>query len=252
VKEVAPLSTEAPKDLEKPGKDDPAHPWKISILMPVYNEEKTLRNILDQIRAVPLPDRELIIINDGSTDATRDILSEIREPWIRIVHQERNLGKGAALRRGIEIAEGNIILIQDADLEYDPDDYPALLKPIMEGTARVVYGSRILGHNPKSYTRYYWGGRFLSLLTNLLYGTSITDEPTCYKVFDASLLKGLPLKCEGFEFCPEVTARIARRKIPIHEVPIRYAPRSIEEGKKIRWKDGLTAIWTLVKYRISS
>ena len=148
-------------------------------------------------------------------------------------------------------ATGEVVLIQDADLEYDPADYGRLLEPFRDPGVQVVYGSRILHpENPMSYRRYYWGGRFLSLFTNLLFRSSITDEPTCYKAFRTPLLKSLELACEGFEFCPEATAKVLRRGIPIIEVPIRYRPRSIQEGKKIRWYDGVTAVWTLLKYRV--
>lgn len=193
------------------------------------------------------------MVDDGSTDRTAEIARAASHPGLRVLRHSKNRGKGAAIRTGLEAASGEIVLIQDADLEYDPSDYEKLLAPIRAGQAQVVYGSRILRpDNGRSYGRYYWGGRLLSWWTNLLFGSSITDEPAGYKVFQADLLRSLNLTCEGFEFCPEVTAKILRRNIPIVEVPIRYRPRSMEEGKKIRWPDGLKALWTLWKLRWTS
>ena len=223
---------------------------KLSVIIPVYNEKATIKTLLDRIAQVRLPvEKEIIIVDDGSTDGSRDVLESL--PSINVITRfhTANQGKGAAVKTGIENASGDIILIQDGDLEYDPADYPKLIQPIIDKKTRVVYGSRILGKNKASYFQYYWGGRFLSILTNLLYGVGITDEPTCYKVFDATLLRGIELKCQGFEFCPEVTAKVSRLGESITEVPISYEPRSIEEGKKIRWTDGLMAIWVLFKYR---
>jgi glycosyltransferase involved in cell wall biosynthesis len=168
---------------------------------------------------------------------------------LKACYHVRNQGKGQAIRTALGKVSGDIILIQDGDLEYDPEDYPRLIRPILRGESRVVYGSRVLGKNPSSYLRYYYGGRLLSFVANLIYGIRITDEPTCYKVFDAPLLKGLDLACTGFEFCPEVTAKISRLGERILEVPISYNPRSIKDGKKIRWVDGLIAIRTLLRYR---
>ncbi|MBW2020165.1 MAG: glycosyltransferase family 2 protein [Deltaproteobacteria bacterium] len=223
---------------------------KLSVIIPIYNEKATIKTLLDRIGHVRLPvEREIIIVDDGSTDSTRDLLRALQSPGVIICFHEKNQGKGAAVRTGLHVASGDIILIQDGDLEYDPADYPRLIQPIMDRKTRVVYGSRILGRSKASYFRYYWGGRFLSLLSNLLYGIHITDEPTCYKVFDAILLKGLDLRCKGFEFCPEVTAKVSRLGESITEVPISYTPRSIQEGKKIRWTDGLMAMWTLFRYR---
>lgn len=226
---------------------------KLSVIMPVYNEAATIAESVGRVAAaqVPIP-KELIIVDDGSTDGTRELLSRIQPDVATVLFHERNLGKGAAIRTALEHVSGEIVIIQDADLEYDPADYPALIRPILDGTAQVVYGSRVLkAGNPYSYLRFYLGGRLLSWIANLLYGIRITDEPTCYKVFRRDLLKGLDLECRGFEFCPEVTAKVARRGIPIYEVPIHYRPRSTREGKKICWKDGLYAIWILVKYRFS-
>jgi len=224
---------------------------KLSVIMPAYNEAGTIAEIVRRVLAVKLP-KELIIVDDGSTDGTREFLRQLPPDVAIVVFHERNLGKGAAIRTGLEHVSGEIVIVQDADLEYDPNDYPALIRPIVEGTAQVVYGSRQLRRdNPYSHLSFYLGGRLLSLIVNLLYGIHITDEPTCYKVFRRELLKGLNLQCRGFEFCPEVTAKVARRGIPIHEVPIRYSPRTLGQGKKISWKDGLYAIWILLKYRFA-
>lgn len=224
---------------------------KLSIIIPVYNEKATLKALVDRIGRVNLPlEREIVVIDDGSRDSTRALVKRLEDRGeITACFHEQNQGKGAAVRTGLERASGDIILIQDGDLEYDPTDYPRLIQPIIDKKARVVYGSRILGKNKPSYLRYYCGGLLLSFLANLMYPIHITDEPTCYKVFDAILLKGLELECKGFEFCPEVTAKVSRLGEQITEVPISYTPRSIEEGKKIRWTDGLIAIWTLLRYR---
>jgi glycosyltransferase involved in cell wall biosynthesis len=195
---------------------------------------------------------EIIVIDDGSRDGTVGIAQTV--PGVKVIRQTGVHGKGAALRTGLAQAAGEVVLIQDADLEYDPTDYPFLLKPILQGEASVVYGSRILGarqgrSRQKSSLRYYWGGRFLSWLTSFLYGVKITDMPTGYKVFKTDVLKSVLWTADGFEFCPEVTARILRKRIPIVEVPIAYTPRSFAEGKKIRWKDGWIAIRTLIAFR---
>ena len=215
--------------------------------MPVFNEERTAAEMIRRVRDVPL-DIELIVVDDGSTDATPAILAGT--PGIdRLLVHAKNRGKGAAIRTGLAHATGDLVVVQDADLEYDPQDFLPMLEAMEKENTRVVYGSRILGHNPMSRPSFYFGGRLLSVLTNVLYGTRITDEPTCYKMFRREVLEGLDLRCEGFEFCPEVTAKVARKGYRIVEVPIRYAPRDLREGKKIRWRDGLTAIRTLVGLR---
>ena len=163
--------------------------------------------------------------------------------------KKKNQGKGSAIKEGLKYVIGDIVIIQDADLEYEPEDYHLLIKPIIDGRAKIVYGSRIKGGGRKSYWSFYLGGRLLSFLANLLYNAKITDEATCYKVFGADVLKKINLKCERFEFCPEVTAKVRKKGYEIYEVPIHYYPRSIEEGKKINWRDGLEAIWTLIKYK---
>jgi len=226
---------------------------KVSVIIPAYNESATVGRCVAAVYAKnPSLDLEVIVVDDGSTDETAKTARAASRPGFKLLQHTQNRGKGAAIRTGLAVASGDIILIQDADLEYDPADYEKLLAPIRSGKAQVVYGSRIKGHgNKHSYERYYWGGRLLSVWTNLLFGSHITDEPTCYKVFKVDLLKSLNLTCEGFEFCPEVTAKILRQGTPIVEVPIHYYPRSMEEGKKIRWWDGVKALWTLTRLSTS-
>ncbi len=226
---------------------------KISIIVPFFNEEKTIQAILENINANKIEYAyEIILVDDGSTDSSLQIIEELNLPQVKIVRHQKNQGKGAAIRTGLQQVTGDIVIIQDADLEYDPQDYSALINPIVIGQSKVVYGSRLLHRTDRySYLRYYLGGKFLSLLANLLYGIHITDESTGYKVFAADFLKGLPLTCTQFEFCPEVTALVAKAHEKIIEVPISYHPRNFAEGKKIRVKDGLMAIWVLLKYRIS-
>jgi dolichol-phosphate mannosyltransferase len=225
---------------------------KLSVIIPVYNEEKTLRAILDKVINVSI-EKEIILVDDYSKDNSREIIKEYtKHPNIKAIYHEKNFGKGKAIRSGIEHITGDIVIIQDADLEYEPEDYPKLVTPIMEGKATVVYGSRELGKvNRHSYLSFYFGGKLLSWLTNLLYGSHITDEPTCYKVFKADILKTIKLNCVRFEFCPEITAKVLKRGHKILEIPIHYYPRKINEGKKIRWKDGVEAIWTLLRYRFT-
>jgi len=223
----------------------------LSVLVPAYNEVATVEEMLRRVRRVPI-DKEIIVVDDGSTDGTREILERIAaaDPTLTVVLADRNRGKGAALRRAIELARGRISIVQDADLEYDPEDYAALVRPILDGRARVVYGSRV--RNPDNHyplDRFYFGSWVLTRLTNLLYACRLTDEPTCYKVFDTKLLQSIRLRCTGFEFCPEVTAKVRKRGERITEVPIRYYKRTVAEGKKINWKDGVVGIWTLLKYR---
>ncbi|MEG2150682.1 MAG: glycosyltransferase family 2 protein [Bacteroidaceae bacterium] len=231
---------------------------RLSIIIPAYNEEKTIVEILDKVLAVQLPeniDKEIIIVNDCSHDESEKRIKQYIESHpketIKYTSHTRNQGKGMAIRTGIKEVSGNWVIIQDADMEYDPQDYLVLLPHLLSGECKVIYGSRFLNRqNVHSYQSFYWGGRFVSLVTNLLYGQHLTDEPTCYKMFDTELLKSIPLECTGFEFCPEVTAKIARKGYKIKEIAIRYYPRSIEEGKKIKWYDGVEAIWTLLKYRL--
>jgi glycosyltransferase involved in cell wall biosynthesis len=232
---------------------------KLSIVMPVYNERATIEEIVDQVRAVDVGmERELVIVDDASTDGTRELLAQrfSADSVVRVFFHERNRGKGAAVRTGIEQATGDVVLIQDADLEYDPNDYRELLRPIVEEQAQVVYGSRFLGRRYRllgrqrvAFPLHYLGNRFLNVLTNLLYRSSLTDMETCYKAIARPVLQGLDLRANKFDFEPEVTAKILRRGHRITEVPIRYRPRTYQEGKKISWRDGARAAWTLLKYR---
>ena len=225
----------------------------LSVLIPVYNERATIQTLISRVKAANIGQtgKEIIVIDDGSVDGTFELVETISD--IRLLRHEKNQGKGAAVRSGIAAATGDIIIIQDGDLEYDPNDYLSVIEPIMKGEAEVVYGSRRLNRNNKQHSafRFYLGGAVLTFITNLLYpGCDLTDEPTCYKAFRSSLLKDIDLRCTKFEFCPEVTAKILRRKVKIMEVPISYYPRSIEQGKKIGWRDGIHAVWTLLRYRL--
>lgn len=228
---------------------------KLSILIPAYNEENTIAEILEKIISLNLYnniEKEIIVIDDFSKDKTEAIVKSFVDKYDFVFYykQSRNRGKGAAIRRGLENVSGDFVIIQDADLEYDPKDYNPLLQTMIENDYKVIYGSRFLKkENKHSYHRFYLGGRLVSLATNILFLQNLTDEPTCYKLFRTDFIKSIPLKCEGFEFCPEITAKVAKKGIKIKEIPIQYYPRSIEEGKKIRWTDGLIAIWTLLKYR---
>jgi glycosyltransferase involved in cell wall biosynthesis len=227
----------------------------LSIIIPCYNEEHTILELLRRVEAADIGevDKQIIIVDDGSTDGTVELLRNHASGHTLLL-SERNAGKGSAIRKGLEAVTGDIVIIQDADLEYNPDDYSALIAPILAGTSSVVYGSRERNTDNRTHSgvTYYAGGKFLSALTNILFGSSITDEPTCYKVFDAALLRSIPLSCTRFEFCPEVTAKVLRRGIEIVEVPIDYFPRKKDEGKKIRLRDGIEAVWTLLKFRFSS
>lgn len=230
---------------------------KLSIIIPTYNEAPTLAQIIERVMEIDIDsvEKEIIVVNDGSTDETDTILVSLNERWdeqLKIVHHQQNLGKGAAIRTALEHVSGDIVITQDADLEYDPGDYPKLLAPFDNPGVQVVYGSRNLRHNPRSYWSFYWGGRLVSWVANLLYGSHLTDEATGYKLFRTDLLRSLNLEAVGFEFCPEVTGKTLRRGIEIHEVPISYQPRSMDEGKKINWCDGLAAIWMLVKQRLKN
>jgi dolichol-phosphate mannosyltransferase len=227
---------------------------KLSVLIPVYNEEKTIGEILQRVRAGSPPgmDLEIIAVDDGSSDGTHAALEKEAGPGLLVLRHPVNQGKGAALRTALARATGDVVLVQDADLEYDPADYARLLAPMRDHAAPVVYGSRILGGNTHSYLRYYYGGRAVTLVFNLLYGGRLTDLTTCYKAFRRETIQALPLTCTRFEFCPEVTALLSLQGIPIREVSIAYHPRSLEQGKKIRWTDGLDAIATLVRLRVGS
>jgi len=226
---------------------------KLSIIIPVYNERTTIREVIARVRAVELEgvEKELVVIDDGSTDGTGEILRQYAGQGVIVYTFVSNLGKGTALRKGIEIATGDVVLIQDADLEYDPQDYPALLAPIRQGRAEIVYGSRFLGHMEGMRLANWIANKLFVLLANLLYGAGITDEATAYKLFRAEVIKELSIRARRFDFCPEVTAKLVKRGYKIQEVPIRYKARSGKEGKKIGWRDGLATLWMLLKYRFA-
>ena len=226
---------------------------KLSVVMPVYNEQATLREVIARVLAVPL-DLELICVDDGSSDNSRLILSDLQSahPQIRVLLQPKNMGKGAALRRGIHEAIGDYIIIQDADLEYDPSVYPALLSPLIEGKADVVYGSRFIGSAPHRVL-YFWhsiANRILTLLSNALTNMNMTDMETCYKVFRREILQSIPIEEDRFGFEPEITVKISKLRLRVYEVGISYWGRTYEEGKKITWKDGVRALWCLLKYTL--
>ncbi len=215
----------------------------LSVLIPVFNEEETVQELLERVLAVPC-EKELVVVDDCSTDRTWDVLSSINDPRVRVYRHEVNQGKGSAIRTALGHATGDMVIIQDADLEYDPNDYPRLLEPVLNGQAQVVYGVRDLGRQ-KFTTRL--GNKFLTLCTNLLYSSRISDMETCYKLIPRELMVSLDLQPSRFQIEPEITAKLLRRGHHIHEVPIWYEPR--EEKKLSPWKDGLPALWTLVRYR---
>jgi len=225
--------------------------FKLSIVIPAYNERNTIQKAFEAVAASPYK-KEIIIIDDGSTDGTREVLHEIHHPDLKIFLHEKNAGKGKAIQTGFAKATGDIILIQDADLEYDPSEYPVLLKPIFTGKADVVYGSRFTGHGAHRvlYFWHYVGNRVLTLLSNIFTDLNLTDMECCYKVFTKKALEGITVNEKRFGFEPEITAKIARKKLRIYEVPVSYYGRTYEEGKKIGWKDGMWALWCILKYNI--
>jgi len=224
---------------------------KLSVVIPVYNERATIGEILARVEAVDVGfAKEMIVVDDCSTDGTREVLQGLARPGLRVLLQERNQGKGAALRRGFAAAEGDIVLVQDADLEYDPAEYPQLIAPILTGRADVVYGSRFLGGPHRVLL--YWhslGNRVLTTLTNMVSNLNLTDMETCYKVFRRDILQRLSLRSDRFGFEPEVTIKLAKLRARIYEVPISYAGRDYSEGKKIGWRDGLAALFHIVRFR---
>jgi len=224
---------------------------QVSVIIPVFNEQDTIEEVVRRVASIPMS-TEIIVVNDGSSDGTLEVLERLSTSVKNLVFvsHPQNRGKGAAIRTGIEFASGKVIIIQDADLEYAPEEIPAVVQPILEGKVKVVYGTRFSAGRPSGMRLPNWViNRVLAWMANVLFIARITDEATCYKAFDANFLKSIPLKCERFEFCPEVTAKVCKAGERIHEIPISYRARSVAEGKKIRWTDGVEAIWTLIRYR---
>ena len=223
---------------------------KISVIIPVFNEENTIIELIKRVRDIDI-DKEIIIVDDHSTDKTRDILRNLKEDNVKIFFHDKNTGKGGALRTGLSQAKGDIVIIQDADLEYDPVEYPRLIEPILKGYADVVYGSRLSGGRPQRVYMFWHkvGNNFLSLLTNILYNTTLTDMETGYKVFKREILRDICIKSNDFTVEPEITAKILKKRCRVYEIPISYYGRDYSEGKKIRWWHGISAVWALIKYR---
>ena len=223
----------------------------LSVVMPCYNERDTIEEIIRRVLAVPLR-IELIIVDDGSKDGTRDILSRLQQQHgFKLIFQERNQGKGSALRRGFQEVTGDLVVIQDADLEYSPEEYPDLIELICQGRADVVYGSRFIGRHRVFMFSHYLGNVFLTFVTNVLYNTMLSDMETCYKVMRTEVLRSMTLKSDSFGIEPELTAKIFKRGYRVYEVPITYDGRNYDEGKKITWRDGFVALWVLLKYRFT-
>lgn len=221
---------------------------KLSIIVPVFNEKNTIKEIINRIKCVDI-DKEIIIVDDYSMDGTREILKTSKDNNIKVIYHTKNLGKGAAVRTGLSYVSGDIVIIQDADLEYDPRDYKVLIRPITEGRGDAVYGSRFLGEHRVFLFWHYLGNKFLTLITNLLYNTMLSDMETCYKAFRTDIIKGIEIRSNGFNIEPEITAKIFKKKCRVYEVPITYSGRGYDEGKKITWKDGFAALYTLIKFR---
>ncbi|MCC6441867.1 MAG: glycosyltransferase family 2 protein [Armatimonadetes bacterium] len=221
---------------------------KLSVIIPVYNERDTIEETLRRVQAAPV-DKEVIIVDDCSTDGTREWLRQSRAEGIAVFYHPENRGKGSAIRTALGHVTGDIVIIQDADLEYRPDEYPLIMQPFIEGKADVVYGSRFLNGRPRMKLPNFIINKLLAWLANVLFRSRLTDEATCYKAFRKEVIAAVPLTCKRFEFCPEVTAKLLRSGHQIVEVSISYCPRTVQEGKKINWKDGVVALWTLIKYR---
>ena len=226
---------------------------KLSIIIPVYNEVSTIEEIVRQVKAAPVDDKEIILVDDFSTDGTRELLEQkLTNQVDQILYQPRNFGKGYALKTGFQHATGDIVIIQDADLEYDPKEYPNIIRPIVEDKADVVYGSRFMGGGPHRVV-YYWhyvGNRLLTLLSNMCTNINLTDMETCYKAFRRELIQSIEIEENRFGFEPEITAKVAKRNVRIYEIGISYYGRTYIEGKKIGWKDGVKAVWCIFKYNL--
>ena len=223
----------------------------LSVIIPVYNEKESILEVLEQVRNVDI-DKEIIVVDDCSTDGTRDLLKDAGSNTfedMKILFHDMNKGKGAAFRTGLKEAAGDFVIIQDADSEYDPGDYLGLLEPLMDGRADVVYGSRFKGAQKSMTLTQYLGNRTVTLATRVLYATDLSDEATCYKVFKRDIIQGIPFEADRFNFEPEITAKLLKKGIKIYEVPISYNARQYKQGKKITWRDGVSALWTLAKYR---
>ncbi|HEY7915880.1 MAG TPA: glycosyltransferase family 2 protein [Acidimicrobiales bacterium] len=234
----------------QPGGEDPERYALLSVIVPVFNERTTVAEVIRRIRAVDLPLAiEVIVVDDGSSDGSDKVLAALGDSTVRVISHPQNRGKGAAIRTGLEAVRGDLVLIQDADLEYDPQDWSKLLDPILRGKASVVYGSRFTGERKNMLPLHWIGNRLLSLITNVLYSSTLSDMETCYKLFDRRVLEGITIQSDKFDFEPEITAKVLRRGHRIYEVPISYAGREPDEGKKITWRDGFGAIKALIKYR---
>ena len=224
----------------------------LSVLVPVYNERATVGEVIRRIRAVDIPlEIEVVVVNDGSSDGTDKVLAALEDSTVRVFNHTKNQGKGAALRTGLEAVTGDVVIVQDADLEYDPEDWPKLLEPILKGKAHVVYGSRFTGERKNMFILHWIGNRFLSLVTNVLYATTLSDMETCYKCFDKRVLDPITVISNRFDFEPEITAKVLRQGFRIYEVPISYAGREFDEGKKITWRDGFAALRALIRFRFT-
>ncbi len=221
---------------------------KLSVIIPCYNEKATIKEVVNRVKRTHWS-KEIIIVDDGSTDGTKQLLETMKSQDLKVIFQPINQGKGAAIKAGLSQSTGNYIIIQDADLEYDPEDWEALIKPIQKGVARVVYGSRFTGKHRNMFFCHWFGNKFLTFITDLLYNTTISDMETGYKIFASDIIKSIRLRSNRFDFEPEVTAKILKKGVRIYEVPISYAGREFREGKKITWKDGFVAFYTLIKYR---